>query len=290
MKTHYLMLLFCSLNWYLLAQDTTSTIPNGQVLAADVITTETLVGMKVILNGQVAGLRDSLNQESGFRLVDEQLLDLQQLSDLYIERLIILVPENEEALRKSQKKKDQLIKNLGRDFQESSQSQITATFNLLNDCLEEVNSVSNQLNIQRGIGPSALNPQVPQDWVSKETELFDFRSRYKLQSGEQLLSEFEDRLKILRSASFKKFEDYHNTLPLELLELSKELRSRKSELPVPSQEPFLNCCLQLEVISENIDYYLRENNRVSIRAQLQLAKKTIATSKQFYVVSRSTKQ
>lgn len=254
----------------------------GQVLVNDALTSETLSGMRVILGGHVAGVRDTLNNEASFEVLDQQLLDLEQLSELYVERLAVLLPENEEVILNNQKRLRQLIANLQKDFRDSSPQQIQASFNLLNQTVEEYFTLNEQLNSNRGIGPSPLNAQIPKDWVSPAIEVEGFRSRYKLQNGEQIIAAIEERMKTLRSASFKKFEDYHLPISAEMFELAQELRSRKSELPVPSQEPFLNYCLQLEVVAENARYYISENNRVAVRTQLQLGLKTTSAASAYF--------
>ncbi|MGF1573173.1 MAG: hypothetical protein ACFCU1_08885 [Sumerlaeia bacterium] len=262
--------------------EATSQIPEGQVLVSDGLSSETLSGMKIILGGQVAGIRESINTEASFEALDQQLLDLKQLSDIYIERLVALVPEKQQEILSNQKRLNQLLENLQNDFREATPLQIKASFNLINQTMEDYFYLNEQLFANLGIGPSPLNAQIPKDWNSPNIELEGFRDRYKLQSGEQILREIDDRIRSIRSASFKRFEDFHQPIIIELIELSKELRSRKSQLPVPSQEPFLNLCLQLEVIAENALFYLAENNRVAVRTQLQLALKTSDSARQYF--------
>jgi hypothetical protein len=266
---------------------TTDTAP-AQILVGDSTTTETLSGMRIILNSQLATLRTSVGTEVRFEQLSEELLDLQQTSALYTERLALLLPEHEKKILSNSSRVKSLIHNLNKDFRDGSSQQIQATYQLLFQTLQALFELNNQLDELRTLPPSFLNAQAPTDWVTPEFLVQGFIQQYQLQNGEQLIQAILERLRLLRSATFNRLEEQHEVSLQEVRELAIEMRSRRSELPIPSQQPFLNLCLQLEVIAENATSYYRENNRVALRTQVQEAMKVVDTAQAYYKARKAT--
>ena len=266
---------------------TTDTTP-AQILVGDSTTTETLSGMRIVLNSQLAKLRTSVGTEVRFDQLSEELLDLEQTSELYAERLTLLLPEHEKIILANSTRVKSLVRNLNKDFRDGSAQQIQATYQLLFQTMQELFELNNQLDELRTLPPSFLNAQAPKDWVTPEFQVEGFIQQYQLQSGEQLLQAILERLRLLRSATFNRLEEQHEVSLQEVRELAIEMRSRRSELPIPSQQPFLNLCLQLEVIAENATSYFNENNRVALRTQVQEAMKVVETAQAYYKARKTT--
>lgn len=283
MKFSYLLILIVFLPVWLSAQETDDI---AGILIGDEPTSQTIIGAQSLTETRLAEIRLTMNRQSNPIMMTANLEQMTTALGQFIEVTEVRLPEQEKLLRSLGGRSQTLLNNLQADYIDENYQQADVTFQLLSRTWEEMKSIPAAANITGLQTTSSLIPEPPSDW-DQSAEQVGFGSRWTLRTGEEISTVLRSRLYTTLDASEIKLKEENLENAREIKELSRLLRARTGELPALSRKGFLDHALQLEVISDNLEYFYNEGNQLAFRRQLKLAIESIDGLREYYSVRNS---
>jgi hypothetical protein len=165
-------------------------------------------------------------------------------------------------------------KYLIQDYINQDAQRFDNTLPLLQLSLSRFNSLLFQSDLDRGAAPPEVYDP-PTDWTPKNFQTHNFSNTIKPWTTRHLYDGYVERYNNIVYMMKKNREFRDSETLYEMGEISRELSTRIYDVPVTARMGFRNATLRLDVMSENLLDYTKENNYPHTKRHLYAIKRGI---------------
>lgn len=243
--------------------------PMPLVLAADLESTATWRAARNRLDPAFEELRVLLISNANETEFQDQVSRIGEELDLLAAMGPYQAPNQAEAIAYRTGLLKGYMKVLGENRRAGDRQQIMTSDSLISRTMAELRQLMMDSDAER-LDPRASLWSLPGGWSEPRLTLPDFQLTMAAWDAERLHQAYAIRLSEVRRRLRKDPETWQPRLAAELSEIARALARRTNEMPVSSQEGFRNAALRLDVLSEVLYDYMREENYLYLKRHVRL--------------------
>jgi hypothetical protein len=207
--------------------------------------------------------------------------------DIYAEYAVALAGDDIEQIERDVRILEVLSGYLVIDYEKGNPVHIEATVRQMDQVLQRLEHRSTQADARAGRVDQWGYAMFPPDWGEPRYRDGDFADGLMFHSSRELALMIRERYNRLFRIHPDRLASDTETISREVVELSRALARRQSELPDLSRPGFRNATMRLEVIAENIVEFSREHDRHGYNRQVVLLGETLRDLESFLVLSEA---
>ncbi|MEO8376338.1 MAG: hypothetical protein ABI579_01595 [Candidatus Sumerlaeota bacterium] len=255
-------------------EETTAPITRGpELLVDDVESTTTWINTRARLQPALEELRLTMLSSAA----DSEISAATEKLSQDLSRVAIMAPgqaplhsdEVASILNRIDKQVEFILNDYSaRDFKRLQSSQ-----DLLQRSVDDLEQVLRESDEDRG-KPGSAPVAIPNDWNADGFSSEAFADGIRTMRARETLSAYSERIDTLASKlhSRRLSSNRDVEVAVEMGELARHLALRANEVPVTSQVPFRNAALRLDVLSESLGEYIRDDKSAYTKRQLRYAR------------------